>query len=528
MAIGASRLFGLVREVVFAAMFGAGKFLDAYLAAFRIPNLLRDLFAEGALSTAFITTFTKTWEKDGETSAWELAQIVISTLILILGGICLVGILLSGPLVSLINPGFHHFPGKFELTVDLTRILFPFILFVSLAAVVMGILNSRHIFGLPASASTAFNIVSVITGVSLAYLLDPQASWLHPHFTQRALYGVCLGVLMGGLAQLAIQLPTLWKIGFRFRWKIDFSDPRLRIVLALMIPSVIAGSAVQINVVVNGIFASYINGAPSWLSCAFRLVQFPIGIFGVAIATVTLPAVSRYHAHEDLASFGKTVEESLRFLFFLTLPASVGLAILAEPIIHLIYQHGRFNLHDTHQTALALQAYTIGLAGYAGIKVLVPCFYALDQPRTPVRVSLFGIGLNVLLNCIFMLGLKLGHVGLALTTGLIAMINFLQLLFFLNRTVDCGTMKNWILFFTHVMISTLVCGLIALAGEWFLRRQPDASFFPYLIILGATIALSSLAFFAATAALDLPEATELLDFLRRRLGLPLPNRRRSK
>ncbi len=516
-AVIGSRLFGLIREQVFAAMFGAGKFLDAYNAAFQIPNLLRDLFAEGALSTAFTTIFTKAWEKDGDTSAWELAQIVISTLILILGTICILGILLSGPLVNLTNYGFHRVPGKFELTVHLTRLLFPFILFVSLAAVVMGILNSRHFFALPASASTVFNIISVVTGVGFAYLLDPQADWRHPHFTERALYGVCLGVLLGGLGQLFMQLPTLWKIGFRFRWKIDFSDPRLRLVLALMLPSVIAGAAVQVNVLVNGMFASYINGARSWLNCAFRLMQFPIGVFGVAIATVTLPAVSRLHALENLEAFGETVEDALRFAFFLTLPASVGLAILAEPLISLIYQHGRFSAHDTHETALALQAFSIGLCGYAGIKVLVPCFYALDQPRTPVRVSLFGIVLNLILNGTLVYGLNLGHVGLALTTGSIALINFSQLLYFLHKRVNCGEAKNWIFFFLRVFVAAAACGSIAAGGASLAKVWINQRFY-YLIAIGLTISAAAGAYFVLSRLLQIPESVELFDFLQRKLG----------
>ncbi len=297
---------------------------------------------------------------------------MLSALILILGLICVVGIIASPAVVMVISGGFDHVPGKFELTVQLTRVLFPFILFVSIASVVMGALNARNIFGIPASASTVFNIVSIVTGAFLAWLFEPQTDWHHPHFGERAVYGWCFGVLIGGLAQLAIQLPPLWKLGFRFHWKLDFRDSALRTVLMLMVPSAIAGSAVQINVLVNSQFASHIDGAVSWLYFAFRLVQLPIGIFGVAIATVTLPAVARQHALDDLKAFGKTVEEALRFGFYLTLPASVGLAVVAEPVIQLIYEHGRFTHHATEQTALALQAYTIGLAGYSGIKILVP------------------------------------------------------------------------------------------------------------------------------------------------------------
>ncbi len=461
LAVIGSRVLGLIREQAFAAMFGAGNHLDAFLAAFQIPNLLRDLFAEGALSTAFTTTFTKTLEKEGEPPAWRLANLLFTAMIVLMGSLCVIGILLSPALVQVTNFGFHSVEGKFELTVELTRILFPFILMVSLAAIVMGILNARFVFGLPASASTVFNIVSIIAGVGLAFVFDPQSDWRHPDFSERALYGVSLGVLLGGLAQLCMQLPALWRLGFRFKWTMEFNDPRLRQVWALAWPSMIAGAAVQVNVLVNGMFASEIDGARSWLNCAFRLMQFPIGVFGVAIATVTLPSVARQHARSDLAAMGRTVEESLRLAFFLTIPATIGLAVLAPDIIGLIYQHGKFSVADTHQTAGALRAFSIGLAGYAAIKVLAPCFYVLDKPRTPLKVSLLGIGVNVVLNMVLVKVFDMGHIGLATTTGLLALVNFGQLAFFLSKEVAFGGLKSWIRFMVAIVLAAAVCGAVA-------------------------------------------------------------------
>ncbi|MDE2357609.1 MAG: murein biosynthesis integral membrane protein MurJ, partial [Alphaproteobacteria bacterium] len=328
LAVVASRLFGLLREVVFAAMFGAGELLDVYIAAFRIPNLLRDMFAEGALSIAFTTLFTRTWEKEGEAPAWALANLILSTMIVVMGVICVTAILFAPAVVEVTNFGFHNVPGKFALAVQLTRILFPFILFVSLAAAVMGMLNARFVFAVPASASTVFNIVSVVAGVGLAFAFQPQAlaHWRHPAFDQRALYGVSLGVLLGGLAQLSMQLPSLLRLGFRFRWRLAFTDPRLAELWRLMWPSLIASATVQVNVLVNGMFASEINGGQSWLYCAFRLMQLPIGLFGVSLATATLPAVTRAAARGDMAAFGHTAKDSLRLAAFLTLPAAAGLA----------------------------------------------------------------------------------------------------------------------------------------------------------------------------------------------------------
>ncbi|HUB68131.1 MAG TPA: murein biosynthesis integral membrane protein MurJ [Candidatus Methylacidiphilales bacterium] len=548
LAVMGSRLMGVVREQVFAFMFGATMYADAFIAAFRIPNLLRDLFAEGALSTAFTTTFTKTWEKEGPEAAWHLARLILSTLTLILGLIC-IGCIIFGPQVVYLTSsgwGFNQ-PETFALTVKMTRLLFPFILFVSLAAAVMGMLNARHIFGIPASASTVFNIVSIISGVLFAVLFTVPTrgsfDWRHLHFGERAIFGWCLGVLFGGLAQLAIQLPSLWRLGFRFRWKLDFNDSALRAVLVLMAPSAIAGSAVQVNVLVNGQFASYIgsHGPVSWLYYAFRLVQLPIGIFGVAIATVTLPAVARQHALDDLKAFGKTVEEALRFGFYLTLPAAVGLAVVAQPVIQLIYEHGTFTAAATGQTALALQAYTIGLTGYSGIKILVPCFYAMQPPRfeppkgasfghslghfvwnavlfTPARVSLTGIALNLVLCFVLFFWFHLGHVGLALTTGLVAILNFLQLVYAIQKKIDIGTPGDWLSFFTRVIPATIMCGLMALMGdEWLLAHRTTHSL-SGAVILFLNIGAAGLVYFGLTVLLRVPESMELAAFIKRKLG----------
>lgn len=516
LAVVGSRILGLVREQVFAAMFGAGKCLDAFLAAFQIPNLLRDLFAEGALSTAFTTTFTKTLEKEAEPPAWHLASLLFSAMIVIMGGICVIGIAASPLLIQITNFGFHEVPGKFDLAVRLTRILFPFILLVSLASVVMGILNARHIFGLPASASTVFNLVSVLSGVVLAYAFDPQANWRYPQFGERALYGVTLGVLLGGLAQLGMQLPALWKLGYRFHWHIDFQNPRLRQVWALAWPSMIAGAAVQVNVLINGMFASEINGARVWLNCAFRLMQFPIGVFGVAIATVTLPAVARLHARSEMAAVGRTVEEALRLALFLTVPSTVGLVVLAPDIIRIIYEHGQFNAADTALTADALRAFSIGLCGYAAIKVMSPCFYALDRRRTPLMVSLKGIGICLVMNFLLVKGYHMGHVGLAATTGLIALLNSVQLVVYLRRDVDFGGIGRWFRFAIRIGVPALACGL----ALYFLKHWLAGfgqGFFWLVGALVAEIAVGGVVYIGLTWVFRVHETHDLAEMIRRKL-----------
>jgi putative peptidoglycan lipid II flippase len=518
LAVIASRLFGLVREIVFAAMFGAGKLLDVYIAAFRIPNMLRDLFAEGALSISFTTMFTRTWDQEGEASAWELASLILSAVIFLMGALCIVAVAAAPLLVDATNIGFHSVPGKFELAVQLTRILFPFILFVSLAAAVMGMLNARFVFAVPASASTVFNIVSIVAGVGLAYAFDAgaRADWRHPVFSQNALYGVCIGVLLGGVAQLAVQLPSLYRLGFRLRWRLNLRDPRLAELWSLMWPSVIAGSAVQVNVLVNGFFASQINGGQSWLACAFRLMQFPIGVFGVSLATATLPAVTRAFARGDIKGFGATARDSLRLAWFLALPAAAGLAVLAHPIIALIYQHGRFSPRDTDQTALALQAYAMGLAGYAAIKVLVPCFYALGEPRTPLRISLIGIAVNLVLNLIGFEVLHLGHAGLALTTSVVALVNVAQLAAALNKRVELGGAREWTVYLFKCVAAAGLCGLVA----WGVNHLAETWIHAGLLrVLGLFVAvgLGVAAYFGAARLLGLHESGEAWRMIVRRL-----------
>src|SRR5436305_10196709 len=334
-AVLCSRLLGLIREQIFAGLFGAGKNLDAFLMAFRVPNLLRDLFAEGALSTAFITTFSKRIATQGDASAWELGNKVATLTAIFMSGVTLVGILFAPQLIHLMT-WWSWSPEKTETTILLTRIMWPFILLVSLAALVMGMLNAKHVFGAPAMASSYFNLGSIIGGVAIGY-------WLDPHFGTRSLIGLAIGTLIGGAWQLLGQFPSLWKVGYKYRPDFQWRDKGVRTVLILMGPAVIAASAVQVNVLINSGFAASLgNGPVSWLNIAFRLMQLPLGIFGVAIGTVTLPLVSKSAAVGNIDEFRSILASGMRLAFLLTIPSAIGLAMLASPIISVIYQHGRF------------------------------------------------------------------------------------------------------------------------------------------------------------------------------------------
>jgi putative peptidoglycan lipid II flippase len=507
-AILCSRVLGLVREQVFAGLFGAGRNLDIFLIAFRVPNLLRDLFAEGALSTAFVTTFSKKIATEGDASAWRLGNKIATLTAIFMSAVTLVGIVFSHQLVGIIARGFTA--DEQATTALLTQIMWPFILLVSLAALVMGMLNAKHVFGMPAMASTFFNIGSILAGVTVGWLLDP-------HFGRRALIGLATGTLVGGTLQLVVQLPVLWRVGYHFRPDFAWRDRGVRTVLGLMGPAVIAASAVQVNVLVNSTFASYLEkGAVSWLSIAFRLMQLPLGIFGVAIGTVTLPLVSRAAALQNTAEFRSTLARGMRLAFLLTIPATVGLIMLARPIISVIYEHGRFTAEMTAQTAGALQYYAVGLTAYSALKVLTPAFYAIDKRHTPMMVSFLAIGTNLALNWLFTFRLGLGHRGLALSTGLVAVINFLLLYMMMRKYV--GRLETGAMF--QLLVKLLVAGAL-LAGVCALANQflavPNLALWKQILGVTVTITVAAGAFFAAAFALHVTEVRELFEVVRRRL-----------
>ena len=517
-AILCSRVLGLLREVIFASLFGASRNMDAFLTAFRAPNMLRDLFAEGALSTAFVTTFSRRIATDGDASAWRLASKVATLTLVFMSALTVLGIIGAPVLIQILAPGFPA--EKAALTIQLTRIMFPFILLVSLAALVMGMLNAKNIFGMPAMASSFFNLGSIIGGVTLCYWLDPQADWRHPHFGERGLMGLAIATLIGGLLQLLVQLPSLGRVGFRFRPDFNWRDPGVRTILALMGPATIAASAVQVNVAVNSGFASALGDGPmTWLNIAFRLMQLPLGIFGVAIATVTLPLVSRSAALGNKAEFRGALAHAMRLVMLLTIPSAIGLVILAEPIIGLIYQHGRFTADATAHTAEALRFYAIGLVGYSAVKVLAPAFYALDKRNLPMLVSLGSIAVNFCLNWFFTFHLQLGHRGLALSTSLVAITNFL-LLYILMRRLS-GRLETGLMIRTlaKLLIAGALLAAICLVAQHFIFfSNVDATSLRKIFGLVGTIAVGGAAFFGAAYLLHVAELRDVVLLVRGRFS----------
>src|SRR5256884_1897781 len=498
-AILSSRILGLIREQIFAGLFGAGKYLDAFLMAFRLPNLLRDLFAEGALSTAFVTTFSGKIATEGDESAWRLANKVATLTAVFMSVVTLLGIVFAPQLVDLLTWGAWS-PDKTALTILLTRIMWPFMLLVSLAALVMGMLNAKHVFGPPAMASSYFNLGSIIAGVAIGY-------WLDPHFGARSLVGLAIGTLIGGAWQLIGQFPSLWKVGYRFHPDLRWRDEGVRTVLTLMGPAVVAASAVQVNVLINSGFAAGLgNGPVSWLNIAFRLMQLPLGIFGVAIGTVTLPLVSKHAALGNTAEFRAILARGMRLAFLLTIPSAIGLAMLASPIVSVIYQHGRFTAEMTEQTAGALQFYAIGLVAYAALKVLTPAFYAVGKRNTPMLVSFLAIGANLFLNWLFTFRLRWGHRGLAFSTSLVATMNFLLLYALMRRHTRRLETRQMLTALGKFSVAGALLALICWAANyWWLDAWSDMRFFQKLTILLVTIACAGGGFFGTAVLLRVSE-----------------------
>jgi putative peptidoglycan lipid II flippase len=510
LAVMFSRVLGLVREQIFAALFGGGMAMDAFTAAFRIPNLLRDLFAEGALSMAFVTTFSKTIARGGDEDAWRLANKVATMTAAVLGLLCVLGMVFSAQLVALLAPGFD--PDKAALTAHLTRIMFPFILLVSLAALVMGMLNAKNRFGAPAMASSFFNIGSIVGGVGFGF-------WIDPHFGPRALIGLAFATVIGGGLQLAVQLPSLARLGYRFRPDIHWRDPGVRAILLLMGPAVIAASTTQVNVMVNSIFASTLgDGAIFWLAIAFRLMQLPLGLFGVALGTVTLPLLSRLVVAGKTDEFRSELARAIRWALLLTLPSMVGLMMLSEPIISVLYQHLKFDAYQAAQAAGALRFYAIGLAGYAALKVLVNAFYATDRRKTPMLVSFLGVGMNLLFNWVFTFRLGWGYRGLAFSTGCVATFNFLLLYALMQSQLRGLETRRLLLLLVKIAVaSASLVAVCAASSHWLLADWPHQALLPKIAALLVTVVGGAALFAACGILLHIEELKELRDAFMRRL-----------
>ncbi len=487
-----------------ARLFGASAAYDAFLLGLRIPNLTRNLFAEGALSSAFVPAFTQHL-KAGRREAQELSDLVATALVIAVGAVCLLGIVFTPQLVHLLAPGFDQVPGKFELAVRLSRIMFPFLLLVALAAHAMGLLNACDRYGVPALASAWFNIASVVAGLGIGYLL-------HHSFIE----SMAWGVLAGGLVQLVWQLPSVRRAGFGFRPRFDLRHPGLRRMAALMLPAFIGSSALQINLVVNTNLASrltdasghVLNGPVSWLNYAFRFLQLPLGVFGAAIASATLPRISRSAAGRELAEFRATLSHAVGTSLLLAIPSSVGLALFGESMIAVVYQGGHFQAEDTHQTAVALACYAVGLAGYSVAKILTPAFYALDDGRTPMFLSLASVALNAAAAVAFVRWAGLGHAGLALSVSIVALIGAAALFGILRRRL--GGLGGAALASSTVRTVAASGAMGAVSLLAVAALPAPVTRLAHALRLAVAIPAGVAAFYAAARALRIPELEALV------------------
>jgi putative peptidoglycan lipid II flippase len=501
-----SRILGLVREMVFAALLGAGFYADAFQAAFKIPNLLRDLFAEGALSSAFVPTYARTL-KAGAEAAFRLVSRLVTVLAAVLAVLVLAGYAFAPAIVSLLAPGFEAVPGKRDLTVLLTRVMIPFLPLVSFAAVAMGVLNAHHRFGRPAFAPAAFNLVA-IAWASVLWALGFDAA--------SVAVGWAVGTLAGGAAQLLIQLPEVWRLGWRPRLQWAPADPGIRSIARLMGPATVGLAAVEVNIFVNTIFASHEQGAVSWLQYAFRVLYLPIGVFGVAVGTVVTSHFARSAADEDHAGMRATLHESLHLLAFLTLPATAGLMVLARPIVRLLFERGRFDAGDTAATGAALALFAVGLVPYTTIKVLAPAFYALAAPRVPLLASATAVATNLAFILLFHDALGFRAIALGTALGSVA-----------NAAILAVSLESRLRGFLRGLVTASVARMAAAtavmaAAAWLAARELEGRFGTRGMVaqlatgLGP-VAAGALVYGAAAVALRVPEARLLLGALRRRV-----------
>lgn len=475
-----SRVLGYARDMLIAFYFGATGLSDTFFAAFRIPNLLRELFAEGSMSAAFVPVLTEYQGKD-PAEAKRLVRITFTFLLTATGAICLLGIVFAPQVVTVLVPGFLDSPEKFSMTVLLTRVMFPFLVFISLAAIVMGALNVKRVFFVPALAPAMLNITIIVTVVALVPVLpDP-------------ILAVAVGVALGGLVQFAFQTPTFFRKGYSLVPAFEPRHPGLKRMLKLMLPVTLGMAVAQINIVVSNVLASFLaGGSITYLYYSMRLIHFPVGVFGVAMGMAVLPSLSKHAVRKDLTALREDFSFALRLLFFISVPAMAGLIALREPIINLLFQRGQWDYSDTLGTAEALMFYSLGIWAFVGVRVVAATFYSMQDTRTPVKAAVAALTANVVLSLALMGPLR--HGGLALANALASMLNFTVLMYFLKKRLGKVEGARILASFGKVAAASAAMGLLAwlaLKGEMWSR--PGESLLKAAWLFGG-IALSTLAY----------------------------------
>lgn len=440
-----SRLLGFARDLVIARIFGAGIATDAFFVAFRIPNLLRRLFAEGAFSQSFVPVLSHYRVERGEQATRELVDKVASLLAASLLVVSILGVVMAPLIIYVSAPGFADQPGKFDLTVALLRVTFPYIFFVSLVSLAGGILNTWGRFAIPALTPSLLNLSFIVLSLFAAPYFDPPVMVL------------AWAVFIGGALQLAFQVPALLRIGFLPRLRFDWRDEGVKRVLTLMGPAIFGVSVAQISLLINTIFASFLpSGSVSWLYYADRLMEFPTALLGVALGTVLLPSLARSHASGDAEEYSRLLDWGMRLTVLLALPAAVALAVLSVPLVCALFQYGAFSQHDVWMTRDALVAYSVGLVGLIMVKILAPGFYARQNVTTPMRIALISLAATQVMNLIFV-GV-LAHAGLALAISLAACLNAALLYRGLRIRGHFLPRSGWAIFLSKTFVAVFVMG----------------------------------------------------------------------
>jgi len=458
-----SRVLGYIRDAISAALFGAGMISDAFFVAFRIPNLLRDLMAEGALSSAFIPAFTEYKEKKEQHELWRMANNVLTVLTIALVVIVLAGIIAAPAIVAVIAPGFTKSLEKFALTVELTRIMFPFILLVSVSAIFMGMLNTFRKFASPAFAPVMFNVGIIIFGIFVCPMLGEE----------QQIYAWAAGSLFGAVLQLLVQFIPALKLGFRIKPVFDLADSGLKKVAALMLPATLGQSVTQISLIINTIIASFLAaGSVTYLYYGNRLMQLPLGVFGVAIATVSFPFISQYVARGETENLKKTILSSLKQAFFIVIPATAGLIALSKEINTMLFMYGKYGMDDVVNTANVSIMYSLGIFAFSGVKILTPVYYALDKAGSAVKSGVIAIGINLALNIIFVMTLPhdIAFLGLALAASVSGIYNYARLYSGIcKKTGDIGT-RELVGFSVKITGASAVMGIAVFLLAYFLNN----------------------------------------------------------
>ncbi|UCG29665.1 MAG: murein biosynthesis integral membrane protein MurJ [candidate division WOR-3 bacterium] len=493
-----SRVFGLIRESVFAYLYGAGRSTDAFVAAFRIPNLLRDLFAETALSAAFVPVLTAERQKSKEQQNL-LASNVFNILLITVGAIVLLGIICAPYLVKIIAFGFGNIPDKQALTTRLAIIMFPFLLFVALAAWAMGYLNTEREFFTPSVAPAFLNIVSIaVPLLSFAYFVRTGTD---------PIYAMAYGILIGGLMQFLVQVPVLFAKGFHYRLYINFRDPTLRRILILFVPVALGLAASRINVAVDTFLISFLEErSMTWLNYAFRIMHLPLGLFGIAVGTVALPAISQHVAEKKFDAARSTLFDSLQLVFFLTVTTSVIIAVLAHPITRLIYERGHFTPFDTHATTQALILYIIGVPFIAGIRNVAAVFYAYHDAKTPMYASFIAVGLHVILS----LGLMriIGFRAFPLATTVSSFVNLAILMHRLPEKIGHYEISPLVDYFTRLVIASIIGGFVGILFNRILTNILGTALLSQVLNLGLSGAAAVVTCYIASILMGVTEVKE--------------------